>query len=100
MVEAGAAHQEPDPGLLQKLQAGQDLGAGHGQLHPGIHQNQAPQLRPHLLQGGDEIAYELGPQEIIAPAQPVGAYEDQDFGGGRLRLGTMISQGPAAARVP
>ena len=43
MVEAGAAHQEPDPGLLQVLEAGQDLGAGHGQLHPGIQQDHAPQ---------------------------------------------------------
>ena len=64
------------PDCSRLLESGQDLGAGHGQLHPGINQNHAPQLRFHFLEGVDKVGHELASQEIIAPSQRGAAHED------------------------
>jgi len=86
MIEAGAAHQQPDPGLLQRFESGQNFGAGHGQLDPVIQQDHAPQLRTHLFEGGDKTGDEAASQKIIAPPQGVAAHENKSFARGLLRF--------------
>ncbi len=87
MGQTGAAHQNPESGILIGLQIIQHVRSRNRQLDTVVDKHQPPQIRSHFLQGAQKTEHQFQTQFIIPKPHPVRGTHDHDFAGAGFRHG-------------